>query len=277
MKAFAALALLACPLALLAQPRDPHDARPDHERHVGVQVEQRCEARTLIAVAHVLHVDRLRQRGPDEQFGESDATVEAAACRRQPTDPRLLIVAVAWDDGVAFEKAFAVLLLDEAHGRAVSSWRGRLFEDAATSVVQGSLWIDVADDELRPGARAIGVDVSYASHVRCGEGGSGAMRSLYVQDGDALRPVLEGQLMSAWEIVQSGGCGANDEFIDGVVLRRTVTMAVAPTSTHGWRDLRLTSRRVRDDGQPVPNPIRHAVLKYDGTRYVPVGLDDDAF
>ena len=143
---------------------------------------------------------------------------------------------------------------------------GTLPEDAAIRIGQGSLRIDTARYDLAPGVRAFGIDVtSQASGPRCAEGGFGPLRTLFVQAGRSLRPVLASVELSSWRLVSGAACvGPEPEDKQDVVVENAATtISVGTQATHGLADLVLASTI---DGRAARG--RRLVLHYDGASYV---------
>jgi hypothetical protein len=232
----------------------------DHEMRVGAQKEQLCEQRTLGAVARFLHVD-----GVATPRGAEGSVLVAAACKRHPADRRLMIAAVAFEGGDPEGKSLALVFLDEASGEVRTSYRGTIQEDAAMRVESGSLWIDTARYDLRPGVRAIGLDVKSGHGARCADGSLGAVRSLYVARGKALAPVLEGLMMSnSMHVEGFDGCELTGNEVNEYTDR---SIALGDTVTNGYRDLVISVVTTRDDGKKPSSKPHRLVLKFDGQRY----------
>lgn len=191
----------------------------------------------------------------------------AAACKPSPTGKALVIAAAAYGQGgsdIGDPVNFIAALVEPRGRRVKSTFTGSIPTDAAMALAQGSLHIDTARYDLAPGVRAFGVDVtSSANGPRCADGGFGPLRTLFVQDGASLRPVLASVELSSWHRVAGPACAWMDGQ-DDVVIENTVTaIAVDSHVTHGLSDLVLTGRV---DGHVVPR--LRTVLHYDGSKYV---------
>ena len=203
------------------------------------------------------------------RIGETNADARVdAACKASPVDKAVVIVAAAYDRGTDYDKNVVVALVEPHGGRLRSVLTGVIEEDAGMRVMQGSLRIDTARYDLAPGVRAFGVDVSsQASGPKCAEGGSGPLRTLLVQDGASLRPVLASVVLSSWRLVSGPACPSNERKDDAVIEDTATTISVTPHATRGFADLVLASTV---DGHSMPR--MRAVLRYDGSRY---GATDD--
>ncbi len=182
----------------------------------------------------------------------------ASACKTSSQDRRLTIVAVAYDAGQDYDKNLVVALVDTNHGAVRGAFKGVISEDATLQVLQGSLRLDTAPYDLAPGVRAFGIDVSSGrSGPRCGEAWFGATRTLFVQEGAALRPVLNGFMLSEGRLVDGLPCTP-----DAYFETTTSTIAIASTATHGFADLVVTDAV---DSQAARRT--RTVMRYDGLTY----------
>ena len=247
-------------------------AASEHEMSVGAQKEQICSASTVDIVGKFLGIDGFRL----ELTGNAPRVIVAAACKKNPAMPQITIAAVAFDDGKDDAKAMVVALVDESARRVIASTRGEIDEDAGMRVDSGSLWIDTAPYTLAPGVRAFGVDLTSGYIPHCGDGGSGADRTLYVQEGKNLRPIF-GLTMSYWRFVKGGNprCMASDQANDDIVIENTdVSIGLASTITNGYRDLVVTATSSEDGGQRTEKkPFRYKV-RYDGREFRSQGLTE---
>ncbi|MBV8501459.1 MAG: hypothetical protein JO006_07060 [Paucibacter sp.] len=185
-----------------------------------------------------------------------------SACKAAPQDPAVTIVAAAYarrpdpriDDG----KNFVMALVDTKAATVRAAFKGTIAEDAVLHVSQGGLRLDTARYELAPGVRAFGVDVSSDTIApRCVDAWPGPTRTLFVQDGSTLRPVLAGFLLSQWQVVSGEACGEKS------VGQSTHSMlAVSRHATHGYAD--LVSITTIDDSHAKPGRL---VMRYDGRAY----------
>ena len=164
-----------------------------HEMSVGAQSEQICSDKTLRAVGRFLGIEEFDVPRPPDFVGN----VTAAACKSNPGKPGTVIAAVAYKAGQDDTKALVIALLRESDEKVMAHHRRDIGEDAAMRVDSGSLWIDTAAYTLSAGVRAFGLDITSGYIPHCGDGGSGAESTLYVQEGDELRPIF-GLIMSYW-------------------------------------------------------------------------------
>ena len=194
--------------------------------------------------------------------------VLASACKRMPNDPRLTLAAVAWDAGKPESKSLVLAVVDEAASSIVASLRDEIYEDATTRIHNGSLRLDTAAYQLAPGVRAFGLDIS-SDNPDCGEAGVGPRRSLYMRDGDTLRPVVAGLPLSQYRYVQGNlpRCVSDPkEAEDAIVENFQVTVELGAAGQGGWRDLVMTATSSRSDHAPARKPL-HVRVPYDGDAY----------
>jgi hypothetical protein len=260
-----AAARAACVVALAAS-ASASRAATEHELNVGAQVEQLCDARALAAVGKFVGVPDFKEPalGHDP---DSTAMVAAAACRAAPALHGRL-VAAAYRSGHQDDLLLVVAQVD-ASGSVVASFKGAMDGDPNLKIVSGSLWLDTAAYDLAPGVRAFGLDVTSGAPRSCSGMGSGARRSLFVSQGRLIRPVLQDLPMSEWVLIQRGKSACTDSSAPDLTITENFTarLALAPTSTRGWRDLVVTGSATRDDGHPDERPAFSATLKWDGRVY----------
>jgi hypothetical protein len=200
-----------------------------------------------------------------EADAEKGTRVIDAACKVRPGDKSRTIASVTYDAGVKDEKRLLVAVVDTSHGKVIAAYAGAIQEDATMTVGQGSLRIDTGRYDLAPGVRAFGIDVDTSYHQGCVDGGYGPFRTLFIQQGKAIRPVLEGFKVSTWSFVKGGpSCQAGDEVVIETI---SYQIEIGKTVTKGFADLRVTSFSSYDDGKkPVSNGLAYT-LQYDGKIY----------
>lgn len=215
-----------------------------------------CSSAVYAALGERMHVQGLA----------NGDLVDAAACKRDPSDPRVTLVAVAWNDGheKEYTKGFVVAEVDEEIGKVLALTASEVVADASTPLNGDELSIDTAPYVLAPGVRAFGVDVR-SNVAHCADGGTELERTLYVREGKRLRPVLEHQPMAGGWIVDGTGCGDAE-----VKERFTVTIAVDPHISHYRRDLVTTTRFERTDDKPSTRKTEHIRIGYDGKSYASI-------
>ncbi|MCK9685462.1 hypothetical protein [Scleromatobacter humisilvae] len=214
---------------------------------------QGCTAAVYEVIGEHLHVAGLA----------SGELVDDAACKRDPVQPHVTLVALAWNDGRESEylKGYVVAEVDEDAGKVLALMTGTAVADASTPLVGGDLAIDTAPYVLAPGVRAFGVDMSErVSHAA--DGGTDLRRTLYVREGRRLRPVLKGQSMSGHWIIDLGQ-GLETRVHESF----QVSLAIGPHVSHGRHDLLMTTRFERSDGKPSTRETEHITDVYDGKSY----------
>jgi hypothetical protein len=164
-----------------------------------------------------------------------------------------------------------VAVVEPRRGRVLAVFTGTIGDGDGGVISQGSLRIDTARYDLAPGVRAFGVDVSsHPTRASCGESGAGPFRTLYVQDGSSLRPVLDVTL-SSWRVVSGKACpnvAKDDEF--GIIERTRQTISVTSQATNGYANLVLN--QTIDE---APAPRKHIMLRYDGSHYRATDADNE--
>lgn len=263
-----ALLIAICCLSQMIAFANLGHAASEHEMSVGAQKEQICSASTIDIVGKFLQIEAFKIP-PRGYSPNAKAIIASAACKASPNNKQISIVAIAYESDKENTKAFIVALVDESKRAVISSLQSEIGEDAAMRVESGSLWIDTAPYRLSSNVRAFGVDLTSGYIPHCGDGGSGADRTLYVQEGARLRPIL-GATMSYWSFIQGGNprCMAYDKVPSETVIENIdLTISVASTTTNGYRDIIVTAFRSRDDAKPARNQLFRYTLHYDGNEY----------
>jgi hypothetical protein len=238
--------IIFCVLQLLLFP-GLCQAKSEHEMSVGAQKEQICNTATIDIVGRFLKIKEfkipLRVNFPSE-----DAIIYAAACKTQPTNKQITIAAIAYESKKEDAQALVIAFVE---GKVISSYSGEIGLDAMMRVESGSLWIDTALYNLTNDVRAFGLDVTSGYIPHCIEGGLGAVRTLYVQEGKLIRPVLEDLTMSEWTFIQEGQsrCTGPDAPEESITENFDLSISVSKTITNGYRDLLITAVNIRDDGK----------------------------
>jgi hypothetical protein len=223
-------------------------------------IDQDCQPEDLAPV------DAWLTKHPFANGKTSPDTLVTAACKPSSRDPSLTILAAAYTQASQepSDKNAVVALVDTRTHAVRSAFKGTIAEDAMVRL--GNLHLDTAPYDLAPGVRAFGVDVqSAADSPPCAEGWAGPWRTLFVQDGAALRPVLEGFVLSRW-ILPAGNpaCGSGDAAPTVETTRATI--AIGPRGAKGLADLVVTESTDSGPGSRAERTARY-VLHYDGTRY----------
>jgi hypothetical protein len=178
----------------------------------------------------------------------------ATACKTSPVDQSILLIVAAYDRPAPAEKNLVVAMVDTRTGTVRSAFKGWVDGDAALSLAQGSVSLDTARYDLAPGVRAFAVDQSTSMR----EGGLARYRTLFVQDGAALRPVLD-----AFVIYAEGGAADGADLADPTTAWK---IAIASHATHGYADLVITPV-VEGAAGAKPSHGQRSMLTYDGERY----------
>jgi len=264
-KSFSKIILCVTQLLLFA---DLCHAKSEHEMHVGAQKEQICGVQTIGIVGRFLNIDEFKIP-PNGGYPNQEAIIAAAACKTNPGNKKITIAAIAYESKKKYIKALVIALVDNVRGKVISSYSGEIGEDAAMRVQSGSLWIDTAAYNLRNDVRAFGLDVTSGYISNCGDGGMGAVRTLYVQEGKTIRPVLEDLTMSYWSFIQVGQsrCTGADAPEESITENFGLSISVSNTKTNGYNDLSITAVSSRDDGKKTNREPFHFNLLYDGKKY----------
>lgn len=206
----------------------------------------------------------------------SDEFLTAASCKKNPADKNQTIIALAYDSGNEDGKALLIAVLDMAGKKILSRYDGEISEDAGMKVESHSLRIDTGKYFLSKNVRAFGLDITSGYLPNCGDGGWGAVKTLYVREGTKIRPVLTDLFMSTWHFIQRGNDRCNSDVPEDtptIIEEVTLTLSVTKKSSNGLRNLLVTAASSRDDNKKSRKPF-HYVLKYDGRKYPTKKFDD---
>lgn len=208
-----------------------------------------------------LAVTFLKESGKRKASDEEQAAI-ANACKAWPGKEPYTIGVFVYEGGQD-GKLLLVALLDRARQKVVASYSTMAEEDAIMRFVDG-IRIDTARYQLQPSLRAFGVDINTYS-PRYAEGGYGPMRTLYVREGSAIRPVLSDMPVSRWSYLgeMQWEPGKDGEIAPEPDIERfDYTISIAGTRTKGFADLVVT----RKSNQQFTLPTTQ-LLRYDGKLY----------
>ncbi len=251
--------------------------------YVGAQEEQICDKKNISIVRDFLHVDSLKIP-PNGDYPNQDANIAAAACKVNPANKSETIAAIAYESDEEYIKLLVIVFIDNVQGKVISSYRSEIGEDAATRIESGSLWLDTAAYNLAPTVRAFGLDVTSGYIPNCGDGGFGAVRTLYVQEGDKIRPISDEITMSYWRILKGdigGHCGG--DAANNLTQYVSLSIGVEQSKSNGLNDLKVyatstvekDSEREKESQKTAKsaNKIVSHVVRYDGVKYSMQGWD----
>ena len=210
-------------------------------------------------------------------LASAGSEVMELACARHPVHADQTIVALfhelaaAPESNDVYRAGFAVAVIDIPRKRILSIYRSEIEEDGGTRIRGGGrLRLDTARYYVTPTVRAFGVRMNIDYSPRYAEGGSSDQLTLFVQEGNKLRPVISDLAMSSWEMLDSSGCFDQPENsnLPCVIADQTRTLALASSSTNGWRDLKLIATTTqRDSGAPgkrqAEKTLRYLKNKYE--------------
>ncbi|MBP6096006.1 MAG: hypothetical protein KBF58_08725 [Methyloversatilis sp.] len=187
---------------------------------------------------------------------ENGGLLVAGICKPWPANKSRIIAAFAYDGGIEYEKQLLLAVVEVPDNRVIASYKGVIPEDAATEVSSYSLSLDTARYTLSKSARAFGLRLNTFRDRCTYEGGFDNELTLFVVDGQTIRPVLT-ETMSHW--TYGGGNRCSEEEVPRTDANTLI--AVEPTISNGFADLRLTA--IRSDNKKRVS----AIVKYNGERY----------
>ncbi|KGM39410.1 hypothetical protein JY96_03540 [Aquabacterium sp. NJ1] len=166
-------------------------------------------------------------------------------CKPHPLHPNLALVALFHElreepnaDGNT-AKGFVMAVVDIQRRRLIRLYRDKILEDAGTRISEFSLHLDTAPYNIAPGVRAFGVRMNIGYSPRYAEGGESDYLTLFIEHGKTLRPIIQNMPMSSWRMVGDTAHCFDDAETGCAIENKAVRLALASTSTHGWRDLEV--------------------------------------
>ena len=227
--------------------------------------KQTCSSPVIDQVGKYFNIDNFRFRSEDQ------GQIVSAACKVWPKTKAITIAVFAFNDRFGSEMQLVVALVDK-NGHVVSSYKDLVGSDALMAVEEDSLWIDTARYDLSNNVRAFGIDITSGYVANCGDGGVGAVRTLFVQEGKKIRPVLDSLYMSNWRFVQGGNprCMSAEDAESApetVTEYFGLTIGVGKSSTNGFANLLVTGVSSFDNGKKSQRSPFHFELRYSGGKY----------
>lgn len=215
--------------------------------------EQVCDTETILLVAEKLKLKGIEEgnlsKNPWLVAGLEG--VKAAACKVSPQDKDLMYVTLASNprdnknvEGQIYYD-FTIATINTKNKNVVASYKSKLEEDATLRVDQGTLRIDTANYRLNDKTRAFGVDVVSGYIANCADGGFGPIRTLYIQEGKKIRPILEGMIVSSYMNIVPGPSRCNSDASEDVVKiteEHTTSISMANTMTNGFKDIVVNTK-----------------------------------
>lgn len=225
--------------------------------------KNRCDKSIVNLVGKYLNVsDFSYPRDHMYPSAENGGVITAGVCKVLPKDHSKTIGIFAYDDeGVEYGKRLIVVLADIQRMEIVAIYRGAITEDAAMTVGSNSFKIDTARYDIAPGIRAFGLDVTSSYSQGCGDGGLGPVRTLFIQEGKVIRPVLEYFYISSWRFIKGGpSCvGGEGEIVtEGI----SYSIGIGKTTTNGFSDLLITATSSLSKRSPFQYNLRYNGKKY---------------
>jgi hypothetical protein len=204
-------------------------------------------------------------------FGTDRNYLVSSACKAWPYKGDLLLVALAYDEGVKYERKQVIAVIDKKM-RVVSSSVSDIYEDAMTQVGESSFKLDTARYQLANDIRAFGVIFKSSAHgANCASGYFNDTLTLYIPNEEKLKPVITIYLYKQQWLA---GCPASANNVPSFWEDAGLTLGMANSSTNGFRDILVTAKIEVNGGDEVPkefknrkNRTEQRVMKFDGKTY----------
>lgn len=196
----------------------------------------------------------------------------SSACKAWPYKDNLSLAAIAFDEGVKYERKQIIAVIDNKNVRVVSSSVSDIYEDAVTQFGESSFNLDTARYQLANGIRAFGVIFkSFAHGANCGSGYSNNTLTLYITHEEKLKPLIT---IDLYKQKWLAGCPASATNVPSFWEDASLTLSVANSSTNGFRDILVSAKIEVNGGDEIPkefknrkNRTEQRVMKSDGKTY----------
>jgi hypothetical protein len=226
--------------------------------------DQKCPDSVIDSLGKHLNLESFRSPLDDNAF------IISSACKQNPTNKNQIFSLVAYENEEKSEiKNIIVAVIDKNSNKILSDFQTKVEEDASQIIESDSFRIDTAPYNIAHDVRAFGIDFTSGYNFNCGDGGLGAERTLYIQDGDHLRPILT-LTMSYWSFIQEGPSRCNPKADDSeptIIENTNLSIGIGSSSTNGFKDLLISAKNSRDDGKPSKQKPFHFKLRFDGKKY----------
>jgi hypothetical protein len=244
-------------------------SQPVHARSDDGQKNQRCSNAIIRAVGKRIGFDK---------FAYSNANsgrIIADVCKVWPKNNSITIAAFVWWSSVDTTQVI-VAMLDNRNGEVIAS---ESYSEVYPHVPQAgqvglyNLSIDTARYDLAPGVRAFGLDVKSAQQPKsyCGDDEIEKVRTLYIQDGREIRPILTKLSMSYRHFVQGDPRCASEKSAapapKKVMEDIHLTIAIGKAVTDGYANLLITAVSSYDDRRKSKRMPFHYELTYHSITY----------
>jgi len=170
-------------------------------------------------------------------------------------------------------------MINNSNGNIIGIYKDKIFEDAVTKVREGSLSIDTARYDIAKNIRAFGVLLRAEQFTGCGccaDGGTEGILTLFVLEGNTIKPILQDLTISQWKSIQ---CNESDRSVERIDKKASITISVEKSSTFGYYDLSIAATSWLEFDFHKTNSkrkiLRH-IIHYDGNRYS-IGGWNEAF
>jgi hypothetical protein len=220
------------------------------------QEKQRCSESTLNLVGkHLALSDFSYPRDSIYPSAKNGGMIVAGVCKAWPRNTAITIAAFAYDDKLV------VAMVDNLKSKVNATYEVDLMDFAGLGVDENGLRIDTARYDLAPSVRAFGIDVTERYNPGCHEGGHGAIRTLFVQDGKKIKPILENFITSSWRFANNDlTCIIEDA--EKETEDFSYSIGISKVTTNGYANLLITAISSQSSRKPF-----YYELQYDGKEY----------
>lgn len=221
----------------------------------------RCTEDILQLIRAKLNYPTLNYRKYEYGSFVAGDQIISGVCKVWPKDSLKTIVAIAYyeeghvqtggDEDLYDKKHYILAIVNSSQSKLISSYQW----DANDEIGTNSLSIDTARYDIAAGVRAFGLDISEQYHPHSVNGGLGAYRTLFIQEGEIIKPVLKDFRLSEWDFVVESMVSTwshGNKSIRNI----SYTISIGKNVTNGLRNLEVTKSITYDpdtDSEEIVN------------------------
>ena len=199
----------------------------------------------------------------------------ADVCRVWPKNNSITLAAFVWWSSVDTTQVI-VAMIDNRSGEVMASETHSEVYPHIPQIGQAGLYnlsLDTARYDIAPGVRAFGLDVRSVQQAKsyCGDDAIEKVRTLFIQDGDKIRPILTKLTMSYRHYLQGDPRCVGEKTTapppKKIIEDIHLTIALGKAVTNGYANLLITAASATDDRtRPKRKPFQYA-LAYHSITY----------
>lgn len=229
------------------------------------EINQLCHNETIIsAVAEYLHMNDFSYRRVD-----GNGRIISGVCKEASNDKSITIAAFVGGSGTGDSGELSIAMVDNQTSKVIASYQESLVNSQTPQInaEKDRIQIDTARYDIAPGVRAFGLDVIKTS-PDCGEGEISTVRTLFIKDGDKIRPIfVDGLPISSRRFVQSDPRCLRGKYAtkkSRLVMEYVVlTIGIDKQITNGYANLLISASILNGNGtKSKRKPFRYELHYY---------------